>query len=381
MEPFRLAQRRPRWCAGLAVTEPVDPLLCSGLPHTGSSIRCAASIGLRRGRGGRPRLRLTDAPSCGCGGREYVCALRSSARLVVVALPRRQHLLHRLGHRQCCIEVLVLNDRRLIYLPDLVKHPVGQDVFLVTYLEQAVRILADIDPLARQRSADIGRFKDDQRLVVMQRQRLRYRTLLAPDHLSLEILVRSKGAMHIARIERRLGESLVVARHIARQERVGLGNRRYAIEPHRLDQAVLQRPVGALDPALGLRRVGANDLDVERFQRPAEVGHAVALGRGRVVPEHAVLVRVDRHRLAMCLDISGHCIHVGEGVLALDHPEVHQLAGRIVDEHQQRALRSAILEPPVLRAIDLDQLATTIAAVARLIGPWPTSPSVSPPAP
>src|SRR3546814_15718690 len=56
--------------------------------------------------------------------------------------------------------------------------------------------------------------------------------------------------------------------------------------------------------------------------------------------------------------------------LALDHLQMHQLAGRIIDVNQQRALRLAILKPPVLRAIELDQIAAAVPAVTRLIGPW-----------
>ena len=63
--------------------------------------------------------------------------LRSAARFVVVALLRRQHLLYSPGHRQCGIEVLVLDDRRLIDLPNLVEHPVGQDFVTVPDLEPA----------------------------------------------------------------------------------------------------------------------------------------------------------------------------------------------------------------------------------------------------
>ena len=48
---------------------------------------------------------------------------------------------------------------------------------------------------------------------------------------------------------------------------------------------------------------------------------------------------------------------------------MHQPAGRIVDEHQQGALRPAILEPPVLAAVDLDQFADALAPRARLMNP------------
>src|SRR3546814_2804181 len=72
-----------------------------------------------------------------------------------------------------------------------------------------------------------------------------------------------------------------------------------------------------------------------------------------VVAEYRVLVRVERHRLTVRLDILPGRVHVGKGALALDHLQMHQLAGRIIDVNQQRALRPAILKPPVLRAIEL----------------------------
>ena len=53
--------------------------------------------------------------------------------------------------------------------------------------------------------------------------------------------------------------------------------------------------------------------------------------------------------------------------LAFDHLQMHQLAGRVVDIDQQSALRPATLKPPVLRAIDLDQLAATVPTVTGLV--------------
>ena len=46
---------------------------------------------------------------------------------------------------------------------------------------------------------------------------------------------------------------------------------------------------------------------------------------------------------------------------------MHQFAGRIIDIDEQSALRPAILEPPMLGAVDLDQLAPAVPAIARLV--------------
>jgi len=48
--------------------------------------------------------------------------------------------------------------------------------------------------------------------------------------------------------------------------------------------------------------------------------------------------------------------------------QLHQPPGRVVDVDQQRAARSAVLEPGMLAAVDLDQLAQAGAAKARLVG-------------
>jgi hypothetical protein len=60
-------------------------------------------------------------------------------------------------------------------------------------------------------------------------------------------------------------------------------------------------------------------------------------------------------------------MEVGEGRLTFDKLQVHQPAGRIIDEHQQGALRAAILKPPMLAAVDLHQLANAVAPGARLM--------------
>src|SRR5216684_3170007 len=130
----------------------------------------------------------------------------------------------------------------------------------------------------------------------------------------------------------------------------------------------MQRAIGALHTTLGLRGVGANDVDVQRVQSPAELGHAITADRILAVdPKHTVLVGIERHRLAMALQISPCRCKIIEGALALDELQMHQPAGGIVDIDEQGALRSAALEPPVLRSVDLDQFAHAIPAVPRLM--------------
>ena len=57
---------------------------------------------------------------------------------------------------------------------------------------------------------------------------------------------------------------------------------------------------------------------------------------------------------------------------------MHQPAGRIINVDEQGALRPTGLEPPVFRAIDLDQFTNTIATMPRLMNRLHTRPAILP---
>src|SRR6266852_8621341 len=133
------------------------------------------------------------------------------------------------------------------------------------------------------------------------------------------------------------------------------------------------------DASLRLRAVGTDDVDVQRQQRATELGHTVAAGSLLAVhPEDAVLVTVERHRLAMLLQMGAGCPEVIKRRFRNDEPQLHQPARRIIHESQQRARRAAILEPGVLRAVDLHQFAQAIAPPARLMRRGQTMPTILP---
>src|SRR3954465_6669268 len=71
-------------------------------------------------------------------------------------------------------------------------------------------------------------------------------------------------------------------------------------------------------------------------------------------------------------------MEIRERRLALDELQMHQPAGRVIDEHQQRALRPAILKPPMLAAVDLNQLANALAPRTGLVNPFQTLLAVDP---
>src|SRR6202521_5440660 len=60
-------------------------------------------------------------------------------------------------------------------------------------------------------------------------------------------------------------------------------------------------------------------------------------------------------------------LEITEGRLGRGEMPRHQAAGRIVDVHQQRTGRRAFLEPRMVTAVDLDQLAQTRAPGAWLV--------------
>src|SRR3954452_14032244 len=80
-----------------------------------------------------------------------------------------------------------------------------------------------------------------------------------------------------------------------------------------------------------------------------------------------MLVGVERDRFAVGLQIAPEHLKIREGALWRHKAQRHQAAGRIVHEHQKRAGWAAVLEPAVRAAIDLDQLAQVLAAMARLV--------------
>ena len=64
----------------------------------------------------------------------------------------------------------------------------------------------------------------------------------------------------------------------------------------------------------------------------------------------------------MRLEIALQGLEVGKGTLRGHEAQLHQPAAGIVDEDQQRARLRSILEPAMLAAVDLHELAQGLAA-------------------
>jgi hypothetical protein len=69
----------------------------------------------------------------------------------------------------------------------------------------------------------------------------------------------------------------------------------------------------------------------------------------------------------MLLEVGPRGFEVREGRLGRHEVQLHQPAGGVVDENQQRAVHITLLEPGVVAAVDLDQLADARPAIARLV--------------
>src|SRR5438128_7615098 len=165
--------------------------------------------------------------------------------------------------------------------------------------------------------------------------------------------------MRIVGDPRRRGEAAIVVRHEDREEGLGGGRGGETPQAQLLDEAILERAVGALDPALRLRAVGAETVDVEGAKGAAELrerGAALGAIAGLDVKD-AEPVAVERHGLAVTLEVAPGRVEVIERGLGVREAELHEAAGGVVDVDQQRAARATILEPGVLAAIELDELA------------------------
>jgi hypothetical protein len=69
----------------------------------------------------------------------------------------------------------------------------------------------------------------------------------------------------------------------------------------------------------------------------------------------------------MRLEILAGRLEIVESRFRLDELQMHQATGGVVDIDEQRALRTAVLEPPMLGAVDLHQLTQTITPRPRLV--------------
>src|SRR5208283_3115234 len=187
--------------------------------------------------------------------------------------------------------------------------------------------------------------------------------LLAPrQNLFERRKLEPQRTMGVFKVLRRNHEFGVEACDELRKERLGLLDRGDVAQPHLLDQAILQGLIGALDTPLGLRRQRANLLDAQALGHAVELGLAVAAQSFfGVDAKDAKTIRVERQRRPIRQEMAAQRDEIGLRRLRRRHVQRGQTPRRVVDEHDQGAARRPALEPVVLAAVDLNELAE----------PWP----------
>ena len=91
-----------------------------------------------------------------------------------------------------------------------------------------------------------------------------------------------------------------------------------------LGQAILQGLVGPFDAPFGLRRAGADDLDVQLLHGAPKLRQGIRYAAGRLIdPEYAVLVAVEGGWLAIAAEIPFHNLAIAEKALALHEQQLY----------------------------------------------------------
>ncbi|VGP55800.1 hypothetical protein SB02110_04989 [Klebsiella quasipneumoniae subsp. quasipneumoniae] len=274
---------------------------------------------------------------------------------------------------------LVVNDRTLVNFRQPVIGRVGKHRAVTPEFNAAIRVLPGIQILAHRAAAVIVVLKQQQHFIVADRQRFRNLARFAPGKYLVQVVVCIERTVHVKIMPRCLRETPVVVRHKFSGKGVSRVRRTDVTQPEFLDQPVLQREMRSLHAALGRAGVGADAGDVQLVHRATELRLTVAASRIPVVnAEHAGLVAVKGQRLAVLFQVAARGFKVGERGLGADEMKLHQAAGRVIHVNQQRAGRTAFLEPAVIAAVDLYQFANARAAVAWLLDFWRTMPARDP---
>src|SRR5579862_3969755 len=135
----------------------------------------------------------------------------------------------------------------------------------------------------------------------------------------------------------------------------------------------------AFDATLGGGGISANRVDVQLVQRPPELRVARTFDGARLVdPENAVLVAVERERLAVAPQILARGLKIRERRLSAREVNDHESAGGVVDIDKGCAHRRAIFEPAMLAAIDLNQLTQARSTRTRLLDLGRSQPAWNP---
>ena len=185
--------------------------------------------------------------------------------------------------RQHLADPLVGHDVALGDALGLVEHVEGQGAALVLHIELAIGMVEDVhasvDKGVRVEPvlAD-GRVEDEKGAFVVQVEVVSDLARALHAHGRGNVVVRFQRPVQFLRVGGPAGEARVVRLDVARGVSVGGLHIRYALDPHGLDEAVLQHAIGALHAALGLRVVGADQGDAQLIQGAGELRAELTVG-------------------------------------------------------------------------------------------------------
>jgi hypothetical protein len=208
----------------------------------------------------------------------------------------------------------------------------------------------------------------------------------AEDRLGVE--AGGPGPIGSGWVRRRLGEAGVVTREEVSQEGIGSFAVGDAGQAQFGAQAILERAKEPLDTALGLGAAGGDPVDAQFRERAADLcgrgfpGQLLLEGERplRLAPmEDAVAITVRGDRDALRLGEGVEDQEVAVSIFLIAKRGCGDLAGRIVEDRDERQPGSPLVEPGVRAAVELDEEAflghpLTTATVAR----WAPTPRAGP---
>ena len=104
------------------------------------------------------------------------------------------------------------------------------------------------------------------------------------------------------------------------------------MSPELFYEPVLKRQIGSLDTALGLRRIGANDVDIELTKSAAKLRDAItSFGAAFDNVKNAVFVAVKRDGFTVAKNVTSSRLEVIERRFTVHELQLLDSAGRVVD--------------------------------------------------
>src|ERR1019366_2182692 len=183
--------------------------------------------------------------------------------------------------------------------------------------------------------------------------------LVAQTEAAGEIEAARQGAEVAGGVGGGAGKALVVVGAEASEHGVGLLQGGGAGETEFADQAILAGAPGALDAALGLRRVGGDLLDAEFLQGASQLSGRLFAGElfgqgpvGIVALEDAVAVAVEAERYAVRGDHGVQSAKIADSIFGFElEVSGEDLTGGVILKADEGELGAAALEPVMAAGI------------------------------